>query len=296
MIGKQEIQMFKLIPATVSELADKMNIYPGSATKITQKLLKNGLIKKHRQGKKVFINKEQTIHAQKLEEIIKTFPRLPIEQILSYSNLRIISLLNYELKTTELQILTNLSRQWITKTINQLSKHGIILKKEKGFTINPIHHSIYDFARYYIQYRNHQKLKTISEDAQMIWQHGSEFLFKTKKTLSKHQVTAVTAFSKYNLSLLGDTKYYYNTKRKLQTADIILHTILINPQSKTYNAYACLLYEKTKPENILKKARIYDLTDHIQNIISFIKKQKSEKKFLPSGEEYESLAKQYGLR
>ncbi len=296
MIAKQEIQMFKLLPATISELAEKMNIYPGSATKITEKLIKNGLVKKQREGKKVRINKEQTIHAQKLEEIIKTFPRLPTEEILTYSNLKIISLLNYELKTTELQILTNISRQWITKTINQLSKYGIILKKEEGFTINPIHQSFHEFAIYYMGYKNHQKLKSISEDAQIIWQHEEEFLFKTKKVVSKYPATAVTAFSRYNLPLFGDTKYYYNTKRKLQTTDIILHTILINPQSKTYNAYACLLYEKTKPIDIIKKSRIYNLTEHIKIIISFVKEQKSEKKFLPTRDEYESLAKQYGLR
>ncbi len=296
MIVRQEIQMFKLLPSTVSDLANRMKIYPGSATKITEKLINNGLAKKLRKGKHVIVIKEQTIHAQKLEEAFKVFPRLKLEEILTYSNLKIIASLKYPLNKKEISHMINVSRQWTYTTIKDLSRYGIILKNQIGYYINPTHHVLFEFAKEYYNYKNHQKLKSISEDAQIIWQHGDEFLFKTKKVLTKYPETAVTAFSKYNLPLLGDIKYYYNTKRKLQTNDIILHTILINSQSKTYNAYACLLYEKTKPTNIIKKARVYNLVDHIKTLISFIKEHECEKRFLPNWDEYESLAKQYGIR
>ena len=190
----------------------------------------------------------------------------------------------------------NVTRQWAYKTIQDLSCYGIILKKKDGHYINPSHKLLFEFAKEYYNYKNHQKIRSIAEDAQILWQHGDEFLFKSKIVLAKHTETGVTVFSKYNLPLLGDIKYYYNTERQLQITDIILHTILINPQSKTYNAYACLLYEKTKPRDIIKKARIYNLIEHIQTLISFIEKHKSEKKFMPTWDEYVSLAKQYGLR
>ena len=296
MIAKQGIQMFKLLPATISELADKLNIYPGSATKIAEKLIINGLAKKQREGKKVLIIKEQTTHAQELEEIIQSFARLPFEELLTYSNLTLISLLDYPLNSEELRQIINVTRQWIYKKIRQLSYYGILLKEKQGYMINPIHLKIHSFAKNYYNYKNYQQLRKITEDAQIIWQHGNEFLFKTKKDLKIHSTTAVTVFSKYNLPLLGEIKYYYNTKRKLQISDVILHTILINPQSKTYNAYACLLYEKTKPTDIVKKARIYNLTEHVQTIISYIKEQASDKSCLPTWEEYESMAKQYGVK
>ena len=296
MISEQEIQIFKLLPLTVSDLADKLKIYPGSITKITKKLINNGLAKKQRKGKHVTISREQTIHAQKLEEAFKAFPRLKLEKILSYSNLKVIANLEYPLNKKEIDYITNISRQWTYRIIRNLSRYGIILKNQNMYYINPTHHLLFEFAKEYYNYKNHQKLKSISEDAQILWQHGNEFLFKTKKTLTKYPVTAVTAFSKYNLPLLGDTKYYYNTTRKLKTTDVILHTILINPQSKTYNAYACLLYEKTKPLDIIKKARIYNLTEHVKALISFLQEHRSEKKFLPTWDEYESLAKQYGIR
>ena len=296
MLSKNEIKAFSLLPGTITQLAEELEISKVASFKITKKLVEDGLSNKNRQGKEVIVTKEKTIHAQELEEIIHNFSRLPIEEILSHSNLPLISLLDYPLNSEELRQILNITRQWTYKQIKKLSQYGIILKEKKGYRVNPIHNKIHSFARHYYVYKNNQKIRKISEDAQIIWQHGNEILFKTKKDLTKYPTTAVTAFSKYNLPLLGDTKYYYNTKRKLQTSDIILHTILINPQSKTYNAYACLLYEKTKPKNIIKKARIYNLAEHIKEIIIFLEKQKSDKKFLPTWDEYKSIAKQYRVR
>ena len=296
MVVSREIEAFKILPSSETDIAKKLNLSSGTISKITKKMIKNGLAEKNRQGMKIIVEIAKTSHAQKLELIIKIFNRLPLENILSYAKLNLIAILEYPLNKKEISQMLNISRQWTYKTIKDLSRYGIILKKQDGYYLNPTHQLLFEFAKEYYSYKNHQTLKTISEDAQIIWQHGDEFLFKTKKELTKNPETAVTAFSKYDLPLLGDTKYYYNTERNLQITDIILHTILINPQSKTYNAYACLLYEKTKPRDIIKKARIYNLTDHIRTLISFIERQESEKKFLPTWDEYKSLAEQYEVR
>lgn len=296
MLSKNEIKAFGLLPGTITQLAKELEISKVASFKITEKLVKDGLSNKNRQGKEVIVTKEKTIHAQELEEIIRNFPRLPIEELLSNSNLPLISLLDYPLNSEELKQILNITRQWTYKQIKKLSRYGIILKEKKGYSVSPIHNKIHSFARHYYIYKNNQKIRKISEDAQIIWQHGNEILFKTKKDLAEYPTTAVTAFSKYNLPLLGDTKYYYNAKRKLQTSDIILHTILISPQSKTYNTYACLLYEKTKPKDIIKKARIYNIGENIKEIIMFLEKQKSDKIFLPTWDEYKSIAKQYRVR
>ena len=296
MLVRREIETFKLLPSSEIDIAKRLDLSSGTISKITKKMIINGLAKKNRQGMKIIVKIAQTSHAQKLEVIIKTFNRLPLENILSYSNLKLIAILEYPLNKKEINQMLNVSRQWTYRKIKDLSRYGIILKKQKRYYNNPIHHTLFKFAQEYYNYKNHQNLRSIAEDAQIIWQHGDEFLFKTKKELTKYPETAVTAFSEYNLPLLGDTKYYYNTERQLQITDIILHTILINPQSKTYNAYACLLYEKTKPGDIIKKARIYNLKDHVQTLVTFIEKQESKNKFMPTWDEYISLAKQYGVR
>lgn len=295
MLGSREIETFKLLPSSETDIAQKLQLSSGTVSKITKKMEKNGLAIKKRQGMKVIVETSQSSHAQKLEVILKTFNRLALEHILSYSNLKLIAILKYPLNKKEISQMLHVSRQWAYKAIKDLAGYGIILKKPEGFYLNPMHHLLFEFAKEYYMYKNHQTLKTISDDAVILWQHGDEFLFKTKKELTNHQKTALTIFSTYNIPLLGDAKYYYYTKRTLKITDYILHTILIHSQSKTYNAYACLLYEKTKPVDIVKKARIYNLTKHIQTLLLFIEKQESEQKFLPTWDEYRSLTKQYGI-
>ena len=296
MLSKNEIITFKLLPITITQLSEKLNISTAASFKITEKLTKNGLATKLRNGKNVIINKERTIHAQKLEEIIKLFPRLPLGQILAYSNLTLIATLTYPLHIEEIKDILQVSRQWIQKMITILSNFGIITKTNNEYAINPAHHQLQEFAISYYEYINYKHVSTLVSDAVILWQHGHEFLFKSKQSLTSVPTTAVTSFAKYDLPLLSDMKYYYYSQRTLETADIILHTILIDPRSKTYNGYACLLTQKIKPSNLVKKARLYNLMDHIQAILYYLKTRKTTESFIPNWEDYKNLAHQYGVR
>jgi predicted transcriptional regulator len=296
MISKNEIHAFKLLPATVTTLSKKLYVSPASASKITDKLLNNGLATKQRNGKAVLIEKEKTILAQRLEEIITLFPRLPLENILSHTNLTLIASMSYPLTIKELGMTIGVTRQWIYKTIRQLSLYGIILKTDHNYTINPVHQKIYGFATTYMEFQHYRHASMLTDDVVILWQHGNEFLFKTKQNLTSVQKTAVTVFSDYNLPLVSNSKYYYTAKRPLAIADVILHTILIDRTSKTYNAYALLLLEKTMPADLVKKARFYNLTDHIQMLLNYLRTHTPKTKFLPTWKDYETLAKQYGVR
>lgn len=296
MISKNEIHAFKLLPTTVTTLSKKLDVSPAAASKITEKLIINNLATKHRNGKTMLIEKEKTTLAQKLEEIITIFPRLPLEKILTHTNLTLIASMNYPLTIEELGKIIGVTRQWIHKTIRQLSSYGIILKTDDNYTINPVHQKIYDFATSYMEFQRYRYASMLTDDVVILWQHGNEFLFKTKQNLTSVQKTAVTVFSDYDLPLVSNSKYYYAAKRPLTIADIILHTILIDPTSKTYNAYALLLLEKTMPTDLVKKARLYNLTDHIKILINYLRTHTPKTKFLPTWKDYETLARQYGVR
>ena len=295
MISKNEIHAFKLLPATVTTLSKKLGVSPASASKITDKLIDNGLATKQRDGKTVLIEKEKTILAQKLEEIMRLFPRLPLEGILTHSHLTIIAALAYPLKTEELCSALDVTRQWIHKTITHLSSYGIILKDKQGYFINPTHRSLLEFATCYSEFQNYKTLSTIVDDAILLWQHGNEFLFKTKQEIQNITKTAVTIYSNYHLPLISEMKYYYRSQRTLDVSDAILHTILIDPLSKTYNSYALLLYEKTKPNNLLQKARFYNLVQHVGILLNYSNNHALTDSFLPAWKDYQTLRKQYGV-
>ena len=69
MITRNEIQTFKILPTTITQISKDFHISASAAFKITDKLIKNGLATKQRQRKNVLITRENTSHAQKLEEI-----------------------------------------------------------------------------------------------------------------------------------------------------------------------------------------------------------------------------------
>jgi predicted transcriptional regulator len=296
MISKNEIRSFKLLPTTATQLAKKLNISVASASKITEKLINNTFATKQRNGKTILIQKGKTTLAQKLEELITLFPRPPLENILTHSNLTLIASISYPLTVEELARTIGVTRQWIYKTIKHLSSYGIILKTDENYTINPIHQKIYDFATTYMEFQHYRFTSKLTNDAVILWQHGNEFLFKTKQNLTSVQKTAITVYSSYNLQLIDNNKYYYATNRPLTIADSILHTILINPTSKTYNAYALLLIEKTMPTDLVKKARLYNLTNHLQKLQHYLKNHTLTAQYLPAWKDYETLAKQYGVR
>ena len=107
MISKTEITAFKYIPCTLTQLANKLAISPSAAFKITEKLITNGLATKKRTGKTVHIIQEKTIHATELKELQQTYPRLPLEKILTHTKLLILSLLDYPLTNHEIQTILN---------------------------------------------------------------------------------------------------------------------------------------------------------------------------------------------
>jgi biotin operon repressor len=295
MLSKNEIHAFKHLPTTVTTLSKKLHISPASASKITDKLTNNGLATKHRKGKTVQIEKHTTPLAQKLEETLRLFPRLPLENILTHSQLTFIATLTFPLKTEELRTLLGVTRQWIHKTVTNLSTYGILLKDTQGYSINPTHRPLLEFATNYFEYQNYKTLQTIADDAILLWQHGTEFLFKTRQELPTIQKTAVSLYATYQLPLLSDLTYYYHTQRTLDVRDTILHTILIDPHSKTYNSYALLLYEKTHPDNLMNKARFYNLTGHVQSLLTYLKDQSTSEPFHPTWTDYQALREQYRM-
>jgi len=293
MISKNEIHAFKHLPTTVTTLSKTLHISPASASKISDKLINNGLATKHRNGKTVQIKKQTTPLAQKLEETLRLFPRLPLENILTHSQLTVIATLTFPLKTEELRTLLGVTRQWIHKTVTNLSTYGILLKDAQGYSINPTHRPLLEFATSYFEFQNYKTLSTITDDAILLWQHGTEFLFKTRQEFPTIQKTAVSIYATYQLPLLSEMTYYYHAQRTLDVRDTILHTILIDPHSKTYNSYALLLYEQTHPNNLLENARFYNLTEHVHSLFNYLQDQTASAPFHPAWTDYQALRKQY---
>ncbi|MBU4056130.1 MAG: helix-turn-helix domain-containing protein, partial [Proteobacteria bacterium] len=199
------LRIFKELkhPKSISEIAHLLGLDHSTISTSVSSLVEEGLAQKHREGKKTLIRRSDTLHARSLEEFMKEYPRLPIEDLFSYSSMEILSMLMHPHNITDIAAMTALNRHTVSEALSKLSKYGLILKEKGKFVINKRHRQLADFINSYWRHFANQRLR--AEDAVMLWQRGPEFLFKTQiepgKSIERDDIkaSAITVFSRYGL-------------------------------------------------------------------------------------------------
>ncbi|VVB93073.1 Crp-like helix-turn-helix domain protein [uncultured archaeon] len=184
-------------PISISEIAHLLGLDHSTISTSVSTLVKEGLAQKHREGKKTLIRRSDTLHARSLEEFMKEYPRLPIEDLFSYSSMEILGMLTHPHNVSDIAAMIALNRHTVSEALSKLSKYGLILKEKGKFVINRRHRQLADFINSYWRHFANQRLQ--AEDAVMLWQRGPEFLFKkqTDTGIEPEDIyaTAITVFS-----------------------------------------------------------------------------------------------------
>lgn len=294
MLAKPELKIFLKTETamSVSEIAERLDLSVPTVSKYVGLSIKreNGILQKNKIKRKVFVKRANTAHANLLTSIVNEFPRWDIADLFSHSNLKIASIMKIPMKITDIAFLTNISRQQVKNCLDTLSKVAIVIKKQNRYQLNPSQKLVIHFINSYYTHLNENR----SKNNIILWQRGYEYLFKTKES-SNEQKTATSVFHRYDLPLITNEQFYFHSDRNIDIKDHIIQTILIDPNSTTYNIYAALLYQKTKPDGIKKRAVLYDLEEHITSIIDYLNTKTTKKDYLPPWDEYESIARDYGV-
>ncbi len=297
MISTTELKIFKDLEGerTISDLSGETGLDSSTVSKYVSSSIDkgNGLFEKRREGKNVHVKRADTSHSNLLKTIQNEYPRWKIEELFSHSRLRVAGMIMKPKRVKDIVFLTRLSRQYVRRCLKELAEVGIVIKDEKRYGLNTDLKAVVDFVVEFYAYINEREAKALSSDSVILWQRGEEFLFKTPSELDEVESTAVSRFYEFDIPLLGDKNYYFKTEREMDVKDVIIHTILIDENSVTYNTYASLLYLKEKPEHILERARVYDIEEHLECIIEFLKKREKVGEFLPTWEEFIDLAEEY---
>ena len=115
--------------------------------------------------------------------------------------------------------------------------------------------------------------------------------------------TALTVSPTYGIQFLTSDLYYYHEPNltALAVEDIILHTLLIDPESQTYSTYALLLALKNgrniDMNLLLEKSRKYKIVDIARNLVKYINSNGRIREWpLPDPKELQEQADLYGVR
>ncbi|MFW6305078.1 MAG: hypothetical protein ACOC1V_04815 [Candidatus Saliniplasma sp.] len=301
MISTTELKIFKALDRknSMSELSEKSGLDISTVSKYISRSLEkgNGLFVREREGKKVYVKRADTSHSSILQTIVKEYPGWDIEELFSHSGLKILGVLFEPKRIKDIVFLTGLSRQYIRSRLKKFLDVGIVKRARSKYVLNGDLRTVSDFVKSYCVYINEKKAKGLAGDSNILWQMGFEFLFKTSEDIDVEGVkgTAVSRFFEYGLPIITDKNYYFVTHREPDVREVILHTILIDKNSVTYNTYACLLYQKEMPEEMMELVEVYGLKKHFQALKAFLDSRERKKEFLPSWEEYLEIAKDYDV-
>ena len=291
---------------SVRDLSILMRKSESSVSQIVKRLETKGIVESERKGMKKIVNTSDRNYAITLSGMIKNEPNIPWEKILSYSNLAVLisDITGEDAFEDELSSIS----KW--RAIRNLKMYGAYYNSQKRHPIG--NRNLSSFLK---EYSEHVSLKhiieNIPEDAIMIWRKGFSCLFKIKsnsingrKKLPDSSIpTAITASPHYGIQYItGDSYYFYEPRLdRLSLEDVILHTLLIDPDSQTYNTYAVLLALKNRNkinfDLLLTKSRKYDLIEKTTNLIDYLKSNGKMRKWpLPKPDELQEQGDLYGVK
>lgn len=307
--SKGEIATARAISNSRKLSVQEISIITGkSESSVSQRvkgLETKGIVKTKRQGMKKYVEISDRNYAISLFEMFKAKPYVPWEKILSNSNISVL----FKDTTDEETFEYGISPVSIWRGERNLSMHGMFIGTGKRYGNRDR-----NLIRFISEYSDHVSrkymLELLPQDAVILWRSGYRCLFKINNNIEKERIrlpskvqpTAITVFPDYGIQFLTSDSYYYFDPRidKLSMEDIILHTLLIDPESQTYATYALLLSFKAREEInfelLLDKSHSFRLEEKVKNVIDYIRSHgRKRERPLPRLNELIEQAKLYGI-
>ncbi|MCL4350633.1 MAG: winged helix-turn-helix domain-containing protein [Candidatus Thermoplasmatota archaeon] len=291
--------------ASIHELPLILNTSESSVSKTVKSLESKGLVKTRRNGLQKFVEISDANYALSLSEMIKADPYIPWEKLISYSNISVL----FSSITGEESFEREISQVSRWRAERNLKMYGMLTIGEEN---KPSRNR--RLIRFINEYSDHVSRKyfldKLPKDVVILWRSGYRCLFRIhavreeekQKTFKGGFLTALSAFPEYGIQFItSDSYYYYDPDLKeITIEDIILHTILIEPDSQTNTTYALLLilkeWNKVNFDLLIMKSSKYGIEANIISILKYIKSHRGKShRFLPKWSELREKAELYGI-
>jgi hypothetical protein len=285
-------------------LRKSLSIKPNLLSHNLKKLLKKHIItfKRKREKSKKYAHFGDSKHASLLRELLITYSHIKWENILSGLGIEILfQVLNNSEITSE-----NFSKATFWRYSRDFMALGIIKLDDHGYSINPRFSLLVSFLAEYQRFIISTLVGSISESAVILWQKDFECLIRIPKNsgvLEKGFLkTATSRLHDFGIQILSDFDIYFYSKKKerIQTEDVILHTLLIERNNVRYITYSLLLLKKDlkriNKEYLLKEAQRLDLNLQINAMLQFLKTKGVRRGLtLPTWAEFIAKAQEYNV-
>lgn len=281
----------------VTALARENGLPYEAAYKAVRQLEKRGILSTHREGKTLVASSRSPLAPSLARAVIFDFPQQDWSRVFHGDRPTLLRVLD-KVGDPELAAeVSGKSRSLVYYAIKTHAPRGLLVRKDGEYSINPRIAPLRKLLEELDRVEAAQRLHEIDPEARLVWSLGPEILFASDKRHfpAKVQLAALSRFDEYGVSLVtGDIAYHCATKRSLDAADAILQALLIDPESKINRAYCAILFEKTKPPTLERKARIYGLVDEARDLVHYVSTHEPVDGFLP-WRDHERYRQQYGV-
>ena len=291
--------------SSIRDLSTLLGKSESTISQTVNSLEEKGIVKTERHGMKKLVNISDQNYALSLREVFRAEPYVPWEETISNSN--IVAL--FKNITGEESFKFDVSSISIWRANHNLSMYGMYSSSSGKQPRNS------NLSRFISEYSDHVSRRYLMEklpgDAIILWRSGYRCLYKIRDNATRKPEilpnqtfpTALTVSPTYGIQILTSDLYYYHDSNLTALAgeDIILHTLLIDPESQTYSTYALLLALKNgrniDMNLLLEKSRKYKIVDIARNFVNYINSNGRIREWpLPDPKELREQADLYGVR
>jgi hypothetical protein len=265
--------------------------------KAVQELLERGILRGHREGKDLVVEAAVPAVPGLARGLLLDHPRQVWGRVFHGDRPIVLHVLDRIGEPALTAHVCGKTPRAVYYTIRSLGPRGLIVKRGGQYAINPQLHSLKAMLEELAKAEGRRRLRDVDAEAWPLWTLGREVLFKSEAKLSGSgvHIAALSAFAKYSVPLvIMHGSYYYLASRPLGVADAILQGLLVEPESRTNRSYCALVFEKRRPGDLLKKARIYGLGDQAEALIRYVDQHEPGNLFLP-WRDHARYRRQYGV-
>jgi hypothetical protein len=284
-------------PQAVRSLAKTNDLPYDTAYKAVRQLEKRAVVATHHEGRALVAMSRSGLLPSLARSLLHDHPRSDWGQVFHGDRPTLLHVLNAVGEPELAAEICDKCRSLVYHAIAAHAPRGLLVREGGKYAINPRLSTLRNLLAEWDRTAAAHHLYEIDPTATPIWNLGPDLLFASRRRIAdkRVQLGALSRFERYGLPLvLGEMTYYCTTKRRLDAADAILQSLLVEPESKVNRSYCALLLEKAKPRDLLRKARMYGLVEEARALARYTDTHESTGKFLPWAE-HERYRTQYGV-
>lgn len=289
-------------PATVSELAERLDWSNNHTSEVVTALEGKGLVRKHRVGKTKRITPSESKAVELYHDLAQRFGHVDLPALLSGPTVELLYYLDEPLTVAELADRTDNYRNTVNRRVKRLRDHGILRKDDSRYVLTDEFALLHRFTEEYVHLVHRQRAAEVADGFSILWEDHDSFLLQTDDRVADEafRVTGPERFDEYGLPLLAtETRYYVYPADALEsTAEELVCHMLVIDSGPRFRSYCLLLLTQVEVDEhqLRHLGGHYGVADAVEELLSYLATDGEESTpEMPAWNEFRALAADYGV-